>query len=150
MNGATMIRRWLAPLLLAASSILAGHAAVAADAPRKVIVDDDITGVRSSALLAIQAPDVEVLGLTLVSGSVWRDEGVAHALRMLELAGRTDIPVVPGAIFPLVNTEQATRAADAALTYYERARRHARRAAIYAAVSSGFAVVVIIMTMVHR
>ena len=97
--------------LLFALSLLAGGGAAATDpaAPRKVIVDDDITGVRSSALLAIQAPGVQVLGLTIVSGSVWRDEGVAHALRMLEIAGRPDIPVVPGATFPLVNTEQATR-----------------------------------------
>ncbi|HKX43273.1 MAG TPA: nucleoside hydrolase [Burkholderiaceae bacterium] len=108
MSIATTLRTRLASRLLLALTLL-GHGALAADAPRRVIVDDDITGVRSSALLAIQAPDVEVLGLTLVSGSVWRDEGVAHALRMLEIIGRSDIPVVPGAIFPLVNTEQATR-----------------------------------------
>jgi len=89
--------------------LLASAAAPAADARRKVIVDDDITGVRSSALLAIQSRGAEVLGLTIVSGSVWRDEGVAHALRMLEIVGRTDIPVVPGSAFPLVNTEQATK-----------------------------------------
>lgn len=83
--------------------------ASAADARRKVIVDDDITGIRSSALLAIQSPEAEVLGITIVSGSVWRDAGVAHALRMLEIIGRADIPVVPGSTFPLVNTERATQ-----------------------------------------
>ncbi|MGH9765280.1 MAG: nucleoside hydrolase, partial [Blastocatellia bacterium] len=30
-------------------------------------------------------------------------EEVAHTLRMLEIIGRTDVPVVPGAVFPLIN-----------------------------------------------
>jgi inosine-uridine nucleoside N-ribohydrolase len=46
---------------------------------------------------------VEVLGITVVSGNQWRDEEVAHTLRLLELIGGTDIPVVPGAVFPLVD-----------------------------------------------
>jgi len=50
----------------------------------------------------IQSPDVEVLGITVVTGDQWRDEEVAHTLRLLEMIGRTDIPVVPGAVFPLV------------------------------------------------
>ena len=41
------------------------------------------------------------LGITVVSGDQWRDEEVAHTLRLLEIIGRTDIPVVPGAVFPL-------------------------------------------------
>jgi len=31
---------------------------------------------------------------------MWRDEEIAHTLRMLEIIGRTDIPVVPGAVYP--------------------------------------------------
>ena len=38
---------------------------------------------------------------------MWRDEEVAHTLRMLEIVGRTDIPVVPGAVFPLINREES-------------------------------------------
>src|SRR6185295_7830871 len=53
-------------------------------------------------LVMIQSPDVEVLGITVVSGDQWRDEEVARTLRLLEIIGRTDIPVVPGAVFPLV------------------------------------------------
>ena len=48
----------------------------------------------------IQSPQVDVLGITVVSGDPWRDEEVAHTLRLLEIMGRTDIPVVPGAAFP--------------------------------------------------
>jgi len=47
-----------------------------------------------------------VLGITVVSGDQWRDEEVSHTLRTLEIMGRTDIPVVPGAIFPLVNSRE--------------------------------------------
>src|SRR5881394_1130713 len=73
---------------------------------RKVIIDEDCSGPGGSnmqtLLLLIQSPEVDVLGITVVSGNQWRDEEVAHTLRLLEIIGRTDIPVVPGAVFPLV------------------------------------------------
>ena len=56
--------------------------------------------------LLVQSPQVEVLGITVVSGNQWRDEEVAHTLRLLEIMGRTDIPVISGAAFPLVRTRQ--------------------------------------------
>jgi len=43
-----------------------------------------------------------------VSGDAWRDEEVAHTLRLLEVIGRTDIPVMKGAAFPLVRTREQT------------------------------------------
>ena len=74
---------------------------------RKVIINQDCSGPGGSnmqtLLTLIQSPQVEVLGITVVSGNQWRDEEVAHTLRLLELIGRTDIPVVPGAVFPLVH-----------------------------------------------
>lgn len=74
---------------------------------RKVIIDQDCSGPGGSnmqtLLTLIQSPVVEVLGITVVSGNQWRDEEIAHTLRLLELVGRTDIPVVPGAVFPLVH-----------------------------------------------
>jgi purine nucleosidase len=78
-----------------------------AQQPRKVIINQDCSGPGGSnmqtLLTLIQSPQVEVLGITVVSGNQWRDEEVAHTLRLLELIGRTDIPVVPGAVFPLVH-----------------------------------------------
>ncbi len=56
--------------------------------------------------LLIQSPQVEVLGITVVSGDQWRDEEVVHTLRLLEIMGRTDIPVMSGAAFPLVHTRE--------------------------------------------
>lgn len=80
---------------------------------RKVIIDQDAFGPAGSnlqsILMIIQSPDVEVLGITVESGDGWQKENVAHTLRMLELVGRPDIPVVPGATYPLVNSEEATR-----------------------------------------
>jgi purine nucleosidase len=81
---------------------------------RMVIIDQDAFGPAGSNLQAIllllQASDVEVLGITVVSGDGWRDEEVDHTLRLLEIAGRTDVPVVPGAVLPLVNSAARTQA----------------------------------------
>lgn len=81
---------------------------------RKVIINEDCSGPGGSnmqtLLLMIQSPDVEVLGITVVSGDQWRDEEVAHTLRVLEIVGRTEIPVVPGAAFPLVRTREEAQA----------------------------------------
>jgi purine nucleosidase len=43
-----------------------------------------------------------------VTGDQWLKAEVAHTLRMLELIGRTDIPVVPGAEYPLVRRKEET------------------------------------------
>jgi purine nucleosidase len=79
----------------------------------KVIINQDGSGPGGSNMqtlaLLIQSPQVEVLGITVVSGNQWRDEEVAHTLRLLEIMGRTDIPVVPGAVFPLVRRREETQ-----------------------------------------
>src|ERR1700677_3134558 len=79
---------------------------------RKVIIDQDAAGPagtdQQSMLLLIQSPQTEGLGITVVTGDQWLHEEVAHTLRMLELIGRTDIPVVPGAEYPLVRRESDT------------------------------------------
>jgi purine nucleosidase len=77
---------------------------------RKVIIDQDARGPattdQQSMLMLLQSPDVETLGITVVSGDQWRDEEMAHTLRMLELTQHSDIRVYPGAVFPLVNTRE--------------------------------------------
>ncbi|MFY9561338.1 MAG: nucleoside hydrolase [Terriglobales bacterium] len=79
---------------------------------RKIIIDQDAAGPAGtdlqSTLLLIQSPQTEVLGVTVVTGDAWLKAEVAHTLRMLELIGRTDIPVVPGAEYPLVRTKAQT------------------------------------------
>jgi purine nucleosidase len=79
---------------------------------RKVIIDQDTLGPATTNLqsvaMLIQSPEAEVLGICVPTGDHWRDQQVRHALRFLEIIGRTDIPVVPGAVMPLVNTPEAT------------------------------------------
>jgi purine nucleosidase len=89
-------------LALSAATALADDAAD----KRLVILDDDGFGI--AEWMVVQAPGVEVLGVTQVTGNEWVKVGVANALRALERAGRTDIPVIPGATYPLMNTEKRT------------------------------------------
>jgi inosine-uridine nucleoside N-ribohydrolase len=97
-------RSRLLVLLLLTGSLL--HA----ETRRKVIIDQDCSGPGGSnlqtLLILLQSPQVEVLGITVASGDQWRDEEVAHTLRLLEIIGRTDVPVIPGAVFPLVNRRE--------------------------------------------
>jgi inosine-uridine nucleoside N-ribohydrolase len=53
-------------------------------------------------LLALASPELEVVGVTTVSGNQTVDKTTANALRILELAGRADIPVHVGADRPFV------------------------------------------------
>ena len=59
-------------------------------------VDDAI-----AILLALAAPQAEVLGLTTLGGNVPRARATRNALALLQAAGRADIPVVRGAARPL-------------------------------------------------
>jgi len=86
--------------------------AIAAQRKRKVIIDEDCAGPGGTDMQAlltlINSPQTQVLGITVVTGDAWRDEEVAHTLRLLDIIGRTDIPVLPGAVFPIVNSKEAT------------------------------------------
>src|SRR5580765_4862705 len=80
---------------------------------RMVLIDQDGAGPADSNQMAmmtlLRSPQTDVLGITIVTGDGWRDEEVLHTLRMLELIGKTDVPVVPGANGPLVRTQAGTR-----------------------------------------
>ncbi|MDX6485311.1 MAG: pyrimidine-specific ribonucleoside hydrolase [Gaiellaceae bacterium] len=52
-------------------------------------------------LLALASPEVEVRGITTVAGNQTLEKTTRNALKVLELAGRTDIPVAAGADRPL-------------------------------------------------
>jgi len=70
--------------------------------PRKIIIDTD-PGVDDSMAIffALRSPELDVIGLTTVFGNVHTDLATINALRLLEIAGRSDIPVVQGASDPL-------------------------------------------------
>ncbi len=86
---------------------------ISAAEPRYVIADQDASGPAGSDMIALlvflQSHDVNLLGITVVTGDAWRDEEVAHTLRLLELIGRTDVKVYPGADHPLVRTQEETK-----------------------------------------
>ena len=103
--------------LTAGLALVAAPVMAAAPQKRLVLIDQDGSGPggsnQMSMMVLLQSPDVEVLGITMVTGNAWRDEEAQHTLRMLELIGRTDVPVALGAVFPLIRTEEETRLAAA-------------------------------------
>ena len=101
------IRNWV--VIVSLATILATTAS--AQGRRKIIIDQDAAGPggtdMQSILALINSPDTDALGITVLTGDAWRDEEIAHTLRLLEIIGRTDIPVFPGAVFPLVNSKES-------------------------------------------
>ena len=55
-------------------------------------------------LLALASPEVELRGITTVAGNQTLEKTTRNALKVLELAGRADIPVAAGADAPLRRT----------------------------------------------
>src|SRR5580658_9001021 len=98
--------------LLLSLALMAVGAGLCPAQKRLVLIDQDGSGPGGSnqmAMLALlQSPNVEVLGITMVTGNAWRDEETLHTLRMLDLTGHASIPVARGAVFPLVRTEKET------------------------------------------
>jgi inosine-uridine nucleoside N-ribohydrolase len=74
----------------------------AGDSPRRIIIDTD-PGVDDALaiFLALKSPELKVEAVTPVAGNVPLDLTLPNALRLLEIAGRTDIPVAAGASSPL-------------------------------------------------
>ena len=77
---------------------------------RKVIYDQDNSGPFGTdilgTLMMLQADNIDLLGITLVTGDAWMKQEMAFTLRLLEMMGRTEIPVYPGAEFPMLNTKE--------------------------------------------
>src|SRR5882762_10927543 len=94
------------------AAVLAACLGASGQGKRKIIIDQDAAGPggtdQEAILMLIQSPQTEVLGITVVTGDAWLKSEVEHTLRTLELIGRTDIPVVSGAEYPLVRTKEAT------------------------------------------
>src|SRR5712671_5162065 len=105
--------KWKACLVVLAAVLTAVLPAASASAQKiKVIVDQDARGPGTSdqqaLLVFLQSEKFDVLGVTTVSGDQWVNEETQHVLRMLEVAGRTDVPVIEGAEFPLLNSKEET------------------------------------------
>ncbi|MDX7953177.1 nucleoside hydrolase [Lichenihabitans sp. Uapishka_5] len=99
----------LSTLTLLAAALLGASAVTARAADtRYVVMDNDFAGPGGTDMQAVlpllAAPDTAVLGLTVVTGDGWENEESAHLRRLLEIAGRTDVPVADGAAYPLINS----------------------------------------------
>ncbi len=96
---------------------------VAAAQKIKVIVDQDARGPGTSdqqaLLVFLQSDKFDVLGITTVSGDQWVKEETQHTLRMLEIAERTDVPVIQGAEFPLINSKEESERWEAMYGKFE-------------------------------
>jgi inosine-uridine nucleoside N-ribohydrolase len=79
-----------------------------------VIYDQDHRGPLTTdtigTLMLLQADNVDVLGITIVAGDQWVEQETAYALRLLELMGRTGIPVYKGAVRALLNRKEEAQA----------------------------------------
>jgi inosine-uridine nucleoside N-ribohydrolase len=70
--------------------------------PQRIIIDTD-PGVDDAMAIffALRSPELELVGLTTIFGNVHTSLATTNTLRLLEIAGRTDIPVAGGADNPL-------------------------------------------------
>src|ERR1700688_3753906 len=96
---------------VAAAPLLSlGLTAQQSGSKRKVIYDQDNSGPFGTdilgTLMMLQAENIDLLGITLVTGDAWMKQEMAFTLRLLEMMGRTEIPVYPGAEFPMLNTKE--------------------------------------------
>ena len=76
----------------------------AAGAKEKVLLDTDMVesfddGV--AMVMLANAPGIDLVGVTTLTGNSWAAAGVAYAIKQLELEGKTNIPVAMGFDYPL-------------------------------------------------
>jgi inosine-uridine nucleoside N-ribohydrolase len=86
-------------------------------APKPIILDTD-PGIGTAGsdvddglaiALGLLHPNCDLLGLTIVAGNVVQEDGVANALRLLEIAGHPEVPVYAGAPRPLLRDPRPIR-----------------------------------------
>ena len=63
-------------------------------------IDDSL-----AIMYSILDPEIELVGIVASYGNVNKDQATANAAYLLELAGRSDIPVIPGASMPVTEED---------------------------------------------
>ncbi len=80
-------------------------------APQKIIFDTDFVvppqDDGQALILALNSPELKILGITTVAGNDSMERATSDALRVLEIAGRTEIPVYKGANMPMRHEKSA-------------------------------------------
>jgi inosine-uridine nucleoside N-ribohydrolase len=76
--------------------------------PERVILDTDsgpFNDDGAALVMAARSPErVSLEAVTLVPGNTWISEGARYTSRILKLLGRAQVPLLPGAQAPLVNS----------------------------------------------
>jgi len=97
-------------LILTLALCLFTFACASAQKKIKIIADQDSAGPQGTNLLSLlmllRAPQIDLLGITTVSGDQWVEPNTVFALWATEQAGRIDVPVIKGAEQPLINTQR--------------------------------------------
>lgn len=101
------MRHLLLILLCALSIAGAGNIAAQSVGRIPIILDTDFVlpphDDSMALMLALQSPEIEILGVTTVAGNDSVERATSDVLRMLEIANRASIPVFQGADMPLVH-----------------------------------------------
>lgn len=94
-------------ILVIMSMMMMSLAPLGGAQPHKVIFDTDFVyppqDDAMALIFALNCPEIEILGLTTVAGNRSMERATVDALKILEIAGREDIPVFRGANMPLVH-----------------------------------------------
>lgn len=98
-------------LLLLAALFLSPYASgQPASGRKKVVFDQDTDGIiggnNDPLVMLLQSPNIDVLGVTVATGNGWLKQETADVLKLLEVIGRTDVPVFMGSEFPLVQSKE--------------------------------------------
>ena len=101
------MRRVLLPVLGMLIFMSASMSAAQSGDRIKIIFDTDFVmppqDDSMALMLAMQSPEIEILGVTTVAGNDSVERATSDVLRMLEIANQTAIPVHRGADMPLVH-----------------------------------------------
>jgi inosine-uridine nucleoside N-ribohydrolase len=91
------MQRLLWGTAVAAAVTLALPRPASSQTAQKIIFDTDFVvppqDDGTALILALKSPELQVLGVTTVAGNDSMERATSDALRVLEIVGRTDIPV---------------------------------------------------------
>ena len=89
--------RYLDLVILCACSIVSAEVALAQSDSIPVIFDTDFVmpphDDSMALMLALQSPEIEILGITTVAGNESVETATVDVLRMVEIAAQAEIPV---------------------------------------------------------
>ena len=97
------MKKWYCAFLYVALAVALCFPATAATQKEKVLLDTDMVEMFDDGVALVMlanAPNIDLVGVTCVSGNSWVQEGIAYTLRQLEIEGKA-VPVAVGMLYPL-------------------------------------------------